>query len=459
MITLALAVDTSDAGDRWNVRGMGMARTLVATARGVDAIGINPANLARSDRGSFTLNLFPVGLSMSSDLISYDIYNEYFTGVPDGSGSRQPKYLSNEDKQKILDAFPGNESTTRFDLESMLIGFGLRSTTFGGIGFGVIERVGARMILPEDYVRMLLSGLDSTGSKYVFDRTNFSAWWWREYNFSFGTLLPRLFKVPQEFYVGVGVKLLQGYGSFETEHYRASIANERVDVNQYRANLAFDYLTKRAGIDLLDENKDADISLSPDPAGSGVGFDFGLAADFGFLNLHASITDVGSIKWNKNIVETYGQYDLVIDDPFSDVNTDSIESALRGKNRKGENYSTSLPTTLRIGVAIFSDRVEELKAIPGKFIFALDYTQGLNASMGNVTTPRISGGIEYRLIPFLPLRTGLSIGDGQGVRWGAGLGLDFYYWELNIASENFGFIFSPNNFDMFSVAFGMRIRV
>ena len=104
LLAVLLALVDLRAGDRWNVRGMGMARTILAGSRGSEALGINPANLAIPDRSSFTLSLIRAGARFSTELVSYDIYQEYFTGVPGTSadGKREPKYLTNEDKEKIL---------------------------------------------------------------------------------------------------------------------------------------------------------------------------------------------------------------------------------------------------------------------------------------------------------------------------------------------------------------------
>ena len=49
----------TQAGEQTNIRGLGMARTSVAASRGLDAVGINPANLALPDDGTVTISLVP----------------------------------------------------------------------------------------------------------------------------------------------------------------------------------------------------------------------------------------------------------------------------------------------------------------------------------------------------------------------------------------------------------------
>jgi hypothetical protein len=211
---------------------------------------------------------------------------------------------------------------------------------------------------------------------------------------------------------------------------------------------------------MLDENKDEDFTPFPDPAGKGVGFDIGASMQLSpGLFVAASITDIGNIKWTKNLVQTEGHFEFVMDDPFSEENADSLERAARGENHPGTEFSTPLPTTLRIGAAIQSDEFAPLAKVPGKMLLAFDYNQGLNNALGNTTKPRFSLGLEYRIIPLLPLRTGFSVGGGEGARWAAGFGLDFYFLSLDVGTENFGILFSPKDFQMLSVAAGLRIRI
>ena len=117
-----------NAGERTNIRALGMARTLGPVARGIHAFGVNPANLALPDNGRFGLSFLPVGVRISSDLISYDIYQEYFTGVQQPDGSRTPRYLTMEDKVRILESMEDDFGTTRMDVDALLK---LRGSTHG----------------------------------------------------------------------------------------------------------------------------------------------------------------------------------------------------------------------------------------------------------------------------------------------------------------------------------------
>ncbi len=74
---MTLAAAHATAGDRTTIRGIGMGRTFTAASRGIDAIGINPANLAIPDRSRFSMVVLPFTYRLSTELFSYDIYQDF----------------------------------------------------------------------------------------------------------------------------------------------------------------------------------------------------------------------------------------------------------------------------------------------------------------------------------------------------------------------------------------------
>jgi Family of unknown function (DUF5723) len=447
------------AQDPPNVRGIGMGRTMAGLARGIGALGINPANLGMPENHLISINLLPFDFRISSELISYDTYKEFFTGDPGPNGTTVPHYLTSADKQKILSIFPEGTATSKARADLMPVGVSVYSPSFGGIGIATMEHVGTQLVLPKDYLRIFLYGLDSAGSTYTFDETSFSAWWWREYNISYGMKIPVKLKDDIELYAGIGLKYVTGFGVIETSHYNATIANIREDQNQYRIKMFFDYLIERSGIDEVGANRSGTtFSVAPSPAGTGLGLDLGFVARFPGVDFHISVTDIGSISWQKNLVQTAGSYNLEFTDPFFKTNADSIQNAIRGVNRPGSAFSTSLPTRFRIGVVVGADTGRSPDWFPRKLALAMNLSQGFNESMGNSSSLRFSVGAEYRMIPGLPLRTGLAIGQDARWRWAVGLGLDFRYFSIDLATENLGLLFSLKNFDMYSFAFGLQLR-
>ena len=466
---VTLLSQTFLAQDMTDIRGVGMAHTTAATSRGTDAIGINPANVAIPEWNPVTLSLPNFGMKIKTELFNYDIYQNYFTGIPDSTGKRVSKLLTNADKNNILSQMPANPQT-KFLSEVQWFGFSLQSPVLGGIGFAIRDHLGTTISMSKDYFRVAAFGLDSLGSSFDFSGTNGQAWWYREYNISYGRKLPVTIPFLNDLYAGIGVKLVKGYGIFESIKNNTSFTNtlDPNDHYQYVTKGKVDFLAHHAGIDMLtgDSSKMGPtfdkFKMFPDPIGTGTGFDIGITGTLlSEIQLALSITNIGKITWDKNIIESYGGDSINIDNPFTQFagQNDTLLTAIKGKNRPGASFTTSLPTALRVGMMMEAKNIPGLKFLPGKLLLAFDYLQGFNESLGNTKKPRVSLGMEYRIIPLIPLRTGLSLGGGDIPRWAFGFGIDAYVFSFDLATDNFGFLFSGKNFQMFSISAGMKIRV
>jgi hypothetical protein len=428
--------------------------------RGLAALGVNPANLALGGEGRVGVHLVPLSIRVSSEFLSYDQYREYFTGVSGPDGTRLPRYLTEEDKDQILKGFQNETAVTKFDLAIMPAGISFFHPDVGGIAFGVTERMGVHVEVPKDYLRILLHGLDSTGSRFSSESTRFDAWWWREWNLSYGRKVPLKVLGDAEMFAGIGLKYLAGFGMIETVRYKTMVANEREGANQYRTEIALDHLLKKSGAEMLDPGSEGGpFTLTPHPAGRGFGIDLGFALLLGGYAIHAGVSDLGSVSWERNLVETYGQYHAVITDPFLGTAEDSLAQAVRGRNREGTSFSTSLPAVLRLGATLGADSSRRPSWFPRQLIVALDFEQGLNGSMGNSVTTRAALGIEYRGLSWLSVRTGWSIGGGMRFRWAAGFSLESSSFSWDVGTENIGLLFSTADFDMYSFATGFRFRM
>jgi hypothetical protein len=454
----------ASASDRISLRSLGMGRSAVAGTRGTDAIGINPANIAIPDVGYVNISLVNTNFRASTELFTYDIYQKYFTGIDTGGTKRAAYPLTTQDKNDIRNQLPEN-GITGINIESMLAGVSLETALLGGIGFALIDHAGINFAFSRDYFDMLyLQGLPSN-AKYNFSGTSFEAWWYREYNFSYGRRLPVHIPFLKNLYAGAALKMVRGYGIFQTTKNNSTIENKTAATDTGKNSILgnFDFLAQHAGIDffntITNDSVTHTFAFMPDPVGKGTGFDIGLSAEFseGFI-VGISVTDIGKITWDKNVMLTSGGGNVTYSGYTKEI-IDSLKDQIKGKESVGETFSTSLPTVFRIGATAQSDKVSFLKFLPGRLLVAVEYAQGFNESLGNTTKPRLSLGAEYRIIPLLPLRTGFILGGNDKARWAFGFGLDFRALTLDFASDNFGMFFSPKNFNVASFGFGLKIRV
>ena len=467
-----LMVNTLEAGnDLVSGRTVGMARTFTASSRGLDALGLNPANLALDDRGStVTFEILPIGIVAGSDFLNYKIYQDDFTGVDsldangkpvqkNGKTIRNAKVLTQADKDEILGLFPGGTSHTQFSTNVTEFGMTVQSGFLGGIGLSVSDRAAANIDIPEGYLKMLLDAFPPEGANYSLDNTSVKASWIREYNLSYARMLPVQLPWVRDIAVGVGIKYVQGFAYFGTDHYAGNIQvtphdsagiilsepiSGNVNFLQYSSQVNFDSTSNAS-------------EFLGKPAGRGIGFDIGVSAEvFQALRVGVSITDIGRMTWTQNTKAIQGNGGFSI----SDFNQqDSLKNAFKGEKHDTTSFKTSLPTALHIGGALQVDKAPFVSYFPGQLLIAADFNVGFNNEPGNTTIPRFSLGAEYRPVNAFPIRTGISIGGRERFEWAFGFGFNTPVWDLDLGTQSIALLTNPNSFHNASITLGMRFRI
>jgi hypothetical protein len=448
---MAFASVESQAGnERTSARLVGMAQTKTAMARGMDAIGVNPALLSIPHRSSVEINILPVGVRVGSNFLDLDLYGMYFTGVEDPvAGGRVAKHLTPQDKEDLLSRFPDGYGSIFMDAQVMWLGFSMRTSSHGGVGLSVSDRVSGRFTLPNDYLRMLLYGFSENGSTYDFSGTDAKAWWLREYAVAYSTPQMKLFAFLPWLSLGGGIKYVEGFSYFGTESYAGTISNGGFD-ERFRLSGELTMVSHRAAADFLANSDEHSFNPVGSPAGKGLGFDAGIA--LGLLNnvvVGLSVTDIGSIRWTENTYSSTGEAKIQIDDIFSTEQMDSLRDAYKGNDEPIGSFSTSLPTAFRAGVSWDVYSLLSLGA---------DYTVGFNDMPGNSTTPRIAIGGEWRFMRNLPLRTGVAFGGYEGFTWAVGLGMYILFMDLEFATENVGLFAYGQKCKQVSLTANAKIR-
>lgn len=451
---MVLGSQAAEGGQGTSIQGIGMGGTSVASSRGIDAVGINPANLARSLDGVVSIALSPVAVSLGSDFLNYDLYTRYFTGVATDSG-RIGYSLTDADKREILNAFPGSVGHAAAEAEARPLGVAVNLGDLGTVALTMTDRVAGVVTIPRSYVEFLFYG-NPPGSVYDFSQSSGVGFWMREYALSYGTNLPSPVFL-RSLSAGASLKLVSGFGYYELEHFKSTLTT-----SAYGAlDGTIDLLARGAGIN-PGGNSSIRVSPFPDVAGRGFGLDLGAAGELtDFLRFGIGVTDIGSMTWDANVRQTRASATIHLDNPLDAAQRDSVEKALQGTTQEGSAFSTTLPTSLRIGVAIELHKIRGLKKlIMGELLVAADYNQGLTGTFGSSTNPRVSLGVEYKPLTFLPIRAGVSVGGiegGAGVAFG--LGFHFGVFDLDLASENVEWIFSPSKTAHGSLAMGMRFGI
>jgi len=447
---LAVLTLHAQGGDRSNIAGLGMARTSTVTSRGVDAIGINPANLAIPESPGFSLTALPFGVRLGTDFLNYGLYRQYLTGVSTDSGT-VGYYLADQDKEKILSGFSSGVGRINGDMDMKLVSVSFYGSGVGGLGLGISERIGAKGVLSRDYLRFLFYG-NSPGQAFDFTKTEVRAWWLREYSISYARSFENAFGL-NVLALGVAVKYVAGFGYFDLEQVNTSFTTSNQDVVTGHA----EYLSHRAGTDLFSSGAGSSFTPFPSPGGTGWGFDFGIHAKVSsFLSFGLSVTDIGSLQWTHNARERRANGDFTIDDVFSKAQQDSLDNLVKGTDQKVSGFGTQLPTAAHVGFALQLGQSEFAQSLPNVLV-AFDYSQGFNEMPGNSTKPRFSVGMELRLLSWLPLRSGISVGGADQRSWAFGLGWHFGPFALDAATEDILSFLQPNQASRVSAGIGMRL--
>jgi hypothetical protein len=467
MILLGVvATTTLYAGeDNLSPRLVGMGGAFTAVSRGLDAVGTNPANLSLNDRNaSFTLNLAPVGVSIGSDFINYGIYKDFFTGVPDPTpddpNHRSGKVLTDQDKEKILGLFPGGVSRTQAKIGVSPIGFSLQ---VGDVGFAFVPsvQVASNVDLPQGFLQMALNGFknDPEGTSYSLYNTAVNASAIADFNLSAAYILPIEFPDINEISVGIGVKYLLGLAYTTTDHYNGVV--ETKDVQHFTDENGNSYYLPQTIHTSMDFLQYVAVDTADyKPVGSGMGFDIGASGlVLNAIRVGISVTDIGSITWDKHVKAIYGKSELSLNgiDPKYGLQ-DSLSNAFKGQTVDTTAITYSLPTALHIGAEFRMDDL--IEAIPFGWIIAVDSHFGFNNVPGNTKLAQYCIGTELDpLAGWLPLRTGIIIGGRQRFGWSAGFGLHFANtFDLDFATQSVALLTNPNSFRTGSIVVGMRFR-
>jgi hypothetical protein len=446
------------SGGAVNTKSTGMAKTSNAISDGVYAIGINPANLMNDENYSAQLvTLLPIpqiSFRGGTSFMSINDINYYFGGV-----NGQPRYLTDADKQRFSSLFQ-NGGFTAINANVNILSVSYKSNDkIGAFGFSVNDVAAGKFTLPQALVDFALNG-NPLGKSYNLNDAQAKAWWIRDYSISYARNLNLLKNFFDQLSAGVSIKLVDGFVYTGTEKVNTTLTTATdYTINGNADFKAVSAFSNNFGVkyDFDSTEQTSNFSPFPSPAGSGLGVDLGFSAKRKYWRFALAVTDIGSINWNENTAQFMASGNIKVDDITNKDQIDSLRDKITGKAKPISSFTTSLPTTLRLGAAYFFDK--QHNPIPGTLLLAFDYNQGFNDMPGNSVNPRVSIGAEWKPMDWIPyIRTGLSFGGNFGFHWGFGLGVNTGVLELEIATSDLQTFLAPNASEYLSVALGSRWR-
>jgi len=369
-----------------NARSVAMGGAYTAIARGIESPSWNPANLALSGKNKYHFNLVSLGLGLNNN--SFD-KNQY--GLYNG------KYLTSEDKQNILASIPTEGLRLDLGTEVQALGLAFGPLALNATGFAVSD-----LTLSKEIVDLVLNG-NEFDRVYNIGDTGGEGWAASSFGVSLG--LPIIKNANFEFAVGGSVKYLRGFAYAKVKEATTTMSSN-FDGIQTNGRVVID----RAF------------------GGSGFAIDAGAAARKGNWSLSLGLSNFSNyITWNQETKSFIYEFsadsvsvERIADSDIDSVFTDSEETV------EIEPFTTKLPAELRFGIARATKR----------FTFGVDFRKAFKNAPGVSTKPRFALGTEFRLIHFLPLRSGVSFGGKQGFTPSAGFAFDFslFSWDFAVAS-------------------------
>ena len=406
LAVLALALAATGAfgavGDS-SPRAIALGRSYTALARGPEAAFWNPANLALRASPDFRWEMLAAGIGLVAENNAFSVkaYNDHFTD--------DEHILTDRDKQDLLAEVPGDGLRFNMDLmPSVIAGLPVN----GGVAFpmpwGIHAAVttglaaGVEGELPKDIFDLMFYGNEFDRPYDVSDWDG-SGWAVASLNWSGARpwLPPGMEPFLGELSFGLTLKLLGGgYGEIvETSGVLEVLPtgaelDELQGLAQFGGGIGFGIDLGVAGV-----TRDRRTTFGLSVLNLLDAMTWGIAAEQDSFYAAASGLRVTRLLDVEDLWDILDQADL---------NGDGVEELLEKVGE--ESFSRSLPALVRLGVSH--------RPMPRLTLLA-NYDQALSEGFGLTTTPRASLGAEYRLLPWFPARSGISLG-GRGPSTGIG---------------------------------------
>lgn len=417
-----------------DARSIGMGNTYTATTYDLYAIGKNPGLLSkRQDECKLTLifpNLTAQQYGIEETLGTFDYY---------ASNRLGKKGIITFDKEKFKLAL---ENGGKIFLDGLL--------GFFSAAYHPNEQIGSFAFSMSDYLTGYLNipvvvldvnyGKDIPDGNFTLDDFTFKAWWIRSYALSYSRYLYR----DQNIYRGRR-GLIESISAGVTAKYALTYAYSDIEVSAqayysdstqtlsgtYQAHAAHSFSEDLGFVNTFNKtNKPPPGFMNLKPSGKGFGFDIGGAAKLkNGWTIGLAVTDLGMIKWKGSAKQSDFSGYIDISGLIDYQTIDSIASGINLVSEKTDEFTTPMPTALRLGVALQFD--EMFRRFPGTLLMGVDYNQGLNNQPSNYTEPRFSIGFEYQVKEKWPILLGGYTIDFLGISRGA-IGFGYKTWLVDL---------------------------
>ena len=453
---------------------IGHAGFLASVVTDYQCVGINPANLgfiptrdvysystplasgSEYSRKRFAITLGEGGLSLNSNALSK-------AGLLDlllqrGSAVR----FSQADKLKAAQLFAGRG--LRFSADVTPFAFAFQHESIGGFALSVRERIHGTFVLNDEAAKLMFQGrhsdyFDSTALNWrgdtigysrnpkkfseVFNGTNFSLVWLREFALSYGI---QVFDDGNtSVYIGVSPKFVQAYAYMEARATSGNLLAQSALSPYFAIN--YGKATTPSAI--------AGNALVP--VGQGYGFDGGVTVKYNDWSFSSSIIDVGTVTYNGNV---FAAGDTVLNnlgsEGFDSYNLFTEAPKITGE---GEYFrwsgllsaSSRLPMRMRVGASWQQNK---------RWSYGVDCLVPLNETAGSLEGAFVSAGVDWRPTDWL----NVGLGTARSQHAGVTVPVSFMFtvfngrWQLGLSTLDASTLFASSNPALSAIVGVARVR-
>jgi len=402
----------------------------VATTFATDyqAIGINPANLGRVGGAKFAFTIGEFGAGVGSQSLTRTQLKKFIYQTEDK--------LTTADKQELARQFT-SDNALNLNVDATTVGLALAVPGIGSIAVSNRQRISSHVGLSKNAAEIAFFGKDAPifqnyniqTSPLISEAlagTELQMAWLNEFNVAVGT---RLLDLPLvQLSAGAGYRYIQGVGIVDVrvsegkvEAYGSMSPLFDIDYGSLASNPSFNLREKANGLQ---------------PVGTGHGFDLGLALEAGKkLRLGLAVTDIGHMTWDGNLVTAndqklkrlrstgIGSYDFFKE--AAEIFTAGSDSLFQ--YQPSAKRQANLPTKLRAGAGL---RISEY------FETGLDVTLPLNTVAGNLSSPFVGLGVDFKPVRWIRFSSGVSAGAGYSVSVPLGVTFTTSIYEAGISTRD-----------------------
>jgi|GEM_PF-1567114 len=438
-----------------NARILGMSNAGNTMFAGYYSSTKNPATLfSKADTNDlihFSIPNFQLG---ASSAIQIEHINKYFDG-------ENKVHLSESDKEILISNFDVSDDGlgsifTNANINPFSVGIFL-GKEIGAISISFQEYMSFKASVPKDLAELLFYG-NKKEQEFSFNELNVNVVSYGALEFGYAyNIIDSEKGMIRYLNVGAQAKYLMGnvYLNYSMDNTRVFTTNENAIDLDVNARLL---VSEPSGLNLRRETSEEEFSFNPmSDIGSGFGLSFGLVAEMDFgLVLGLSMTDIGSINFNKNVEEVLLTKTIKdFNDLSSKEKLDELESDFHDSTLSTSEISMSLPTTLRLG---FMAPISKWAGMESELNTYLDLDFGTNEIGTNSNVMKFSLGIDYNYGGYFPrVMTGISNDINGKFRWSGGIGYETFMFDVYLSTYDIISTISPDSH--FSAALAMRWKI